>query len=292
MSFFGTNDAIYGSGAYGSASYGRTTPIVVPASVSATGAVATVDAGISIGIVGGVSATGAIGAATFANDTVEVLGSVAGTGAVSGSLVVSAGKQVDSVSATGSIGTVSATAFFGINDAIYGTGVYGTAIYGQVTSQLQIPSLVATGGIGSVSVGTGNNVTGVSATGSIGSVITIPFIVDGVQGTGAVAAVVGFTITPVDISGVAGTGQIGTVEPQITEDLAENPIPSVFATGSVGGDVVVHVVEKLASVVGTSALGTISSSGVVTAFTASNYSRQRTLKIIPSETTAQRRKAA
>jgi len=290
MSFFGTNDAIYGSGAYGSASYGRTTPIVIPTGVSATGAVAAADAVITF-TTSSVSATGAIGAVTFANDTVEALGSVAGTAAV-GSLIVSAGKQLTGVSATGSIGSVSATAFFGINDALYGTGVYGTARYGQVTSQLQMPSLVATGGVGSVSVGTGNNVTGVSATGGVGSVITIPFIVDGVQGTGAVAVVVGFVITFVEFSGVAGTGQIGTVEPQITEDLAENPIPSVFATASVGGDFVVHVVEKLASVAGTSALGTITSSGVVTAFVAANYSRQRTLKIIPSETAAQRRKAA
>jgi len=290
MSFFGTNDAIYGSGAYGSASYGRTTPIVIPTGVSATGAVTAADAVITFTI-GSVSATGAIGAATFANDTVEALGSVAGTTAL-GSLNVSAGKQLTGVSATGSVGDISATAFFGINDALYGTGVYGTAIYGQVTSQLQMPSLVATGGVGSVSVGTGNNVTGVSATGGVGSVITIPFIVDGVQGTGAVSAVVGFVITYLDLDSVAATGQIGTVEPQITEDLAENPIPSVFATASVGGAFVVHVVEKLASAPSTASLGTITTSGVVTAFVAANYSRQRTLKIIPSEKAAQRRKAA
>ena len=54
----------------------------------------------------------------------------------------------------------------------------------------------------------------------------------------------------------------------------------------------VNISEALASVSGTGVVNTTTETGVATTFVAANYSRQRTLKIIPSEKAAQRRKAA
>ena len=79
MSFFDSADAIFGSGQYGAASYGRASGIVQLSSVSATAQLTAVNPVITKTITG-VSATGQVGAATFANDTTELLSSVTATG--------------------------------------------------------------------------------------------------------------------------------------------------------------------------------------------------------------------
>ena len=80
-------------------------------------------------------------------------------------------------------------------------------------------------------------------------------------------------------------------EPQVTEDLGANTVTGVSATTTVA-TLTVHVSEALASVSATGSVNGTTETGVVTTFVASNYSRQRTLKIIPNETVAQRRKVA
>ena len=64
MSFFTSADALYGTGVYGTASYGRVTGIVQLSSVSATGQVTAADPTISKILVG-VSATGHVNAVTL-----------------------------------------------------------------------------------------------------------------------------------------------------------------------------------------------------------------------------------
>lgn len=348
MSFYGTNDGVYGSGQYGVASFGIVTPVVALTGVSSTGAVSTPSSNISVSLSGvsatgqitvvepgtgesllSVSATGFIGALSTtltANPTLasvsatgqlgtisrllnslKLITSVVGTGGVGTvSVPLTANKSVVGVSGTGAVSAVSydiapnvvgvsatasvgdpfASAIYGANDAIYGIGRYGTARYGIVTPFIQPRGFELTASVEPVSIDgfeiqVVEKVTGVSATVSIGNVKTIPVLVSGVQATGAVNTVIGFVITFVDIAGVAGTGVIGTIEPQITEDLGENPVTSVSATGSVGS-VQVDVVEKLASV---SVVGTINlpaPSDAITVFVANAYDRKNTVRVIPS----------
>ena len=151
MSFYGANDAIYGSGTYGTASFGVTTPIISLGSVSATGQVTAVNATISISLAGA-SGTGQIGTVTAVNDSSLTLSSVSATGSVN-TLSENPAEALTGVSATGAIGTVFAQAFFGANDALYGTGRYGSAIYGDVSPTINLPTQELVGTIATVQVG-------------------------------------------------------------------------------------------------------------------------------------------
>ena len=170
---------LYGSGEYGSAAFGVVPGAVILPSVSATGTVNNVNATISVTL-SGVSATGLSGTVTAVNDSSLTLGSVFATGFVN-TLSENPSEAITGVSATGSIGTVFAQAFFGANDAIYGTGRYGTAIYGSTTPTINAPSILATGAVASVGVGASQTLSGVFATSIIGEIRTIPFIVDSVS---------------------------------------------------------------------------------------------------------------
>ena len=119
------------------------------------------------------------------------------------------------------------------------------------------------------------NLDSVSATGSIGSVqVDITEKITGVQGVGQVNPIV-LNATQ-DVTGVSATGAINTV------GVGNSARPTgVQATGIVN-TLVEDVSEALASVQGTTAIGSPTTTGVVTAFVAANYSRQRTLKIIPA----------
>jgi hypothetical protein len=81
MSFYDAADAIYGSGQYGAASYGRATGIVTLTGVSGTSAVGSITL-VSIATISGVSATGQVTAVTTANDSSKTVASVAGTSAL------------------------------------------------------------------------------------------------------------------------------------------------------------------------------------------------------------------
>jgi len=81
MSFYTASDAVYGSGEYGTASYGIAAGIVVVAGVSGTSSLGSVTT-VLIPTVSGVSATGQVTAVTTINDSSKTLASVAGTSAL------------------------------------------------------------------------------------------------------------------------------------------------------------------------------------------------------------------
>ena len=373
MSFFDSSDAIYGTGQYGAASYGRASGIVSLSSVSATGQV-TAPNPVITKTVTGVSATGQVGAATFANDTTELLSSVSATSAA-GSVTTALNTYVvtvvnvggvnvyrmrgvntpaltfyrgntytfdlsdssvsghplafkdavgnsftSGVTSTGTPGTSGAKVTIEVDGrtlsslryyctvhgnamgntitvvydaayvALYGTGEFGKARYGIASGFANPVGVQATGSIAPVQVNgleidLSENLNSVSATGSIGTIqVNITEKVTGVQGVGQNNSIV-LNATQ-DLTGVSATGAINTV------GVGNSARPTgVQATGSVN-TLVEDVSEALASVQGTTAIGSPTTTGVVTAFVAANYSRQRTLKIIPNESAAQRRKAA
>ena len=99
---------------------------------------------------------------------------------------------------------------------------------------IYVTGVSATGSVGSVTVSTGINidvnVTGVSATGDVGSVTTITdqnVSVTGVSATGQVGSVV----RTVDVTGVSATGQVGSVTTTSSTNVS---VTGVSATGQVG----------------------------------------------------------
>jgi len=149
MATFDTADALYGTGQYGAASYGITSPTQVVGGVEGTGQVQTVaingfEIDISERLVG-VSAT-------------AELGNVLGKGPA-------ATKTLDGVSATGSVGSVRE------NLKVVPTGVSAT---GSVNTVFENPDegitgVSATGFVGSFTLSNTHRVTSVGMTGSIGA---------------------------------------------------------------------------------------------------------------------------
>ena len=278
MAFYGINDALYGTGLYGTASYGVVTPVVSLSGVSGTAAIGAPNATISATLTG-VSGVGQIGATTFVNDTTATLASVVATGIVN-SVTESPSEALASVSATGSIGSVFAQAWYGANDGIYGIGRYASAIYGSVTPVINAPAVVATGAIEPVSVGgfeidISEVLVGVSATGQVNSVITIPFLVTGVSGTvqtGSAQANIAKTV-----SSVSATGQINTVTEHVTAGITgvvgtftlskgSGPFAKTFTnfavstvgiTGSIGS-VTLNILQPISGVSATGFVNTLS----------------------------------
>jgi hypothetical protein len=287
MSFYGANDAIYGSGEYGTASYDVVTPIIVLGSVSATGTVNDVNATISATL-SGVSATGLSGTVTAVNDSSLTLGSVVATGFVN-TLSENPSEAITGVSATGAIGTVFAQAFFGANDAIYGTGRYGTATYGSTSPTINAPSFQLIGTVASVGVGASENLASVSATVTIGLIRTIPFILRSVSATGAVGTV--SLVTSAGVTGVSATGAVEQVQIDGFEIDVQERLQSVSATVAVG-TLTNSNTHSIASVVGTFTVGTPTVTGVIFNFVANDYDRKRVVYIPRQDTVAERRVAA
>ena len=292
MSFYGTNDAIYGSGEYGTASYNVVTPIISLGSVSATGQVTAPNATITATLTG-VNGTGQIGTVTAVNDSSLTLGSVSATGVVN-TLSENPSEPITGVSATGAIGTVFAQAFFGANDGIYGTGRYGSAIYGSISPTISAPSFLLTGTVASLAFD-GFEVdvseiipTGVSATVTLGLVRTIPFICQSVSATGAVG-----TLTHSNthsLGSVQGTTAVESVQVDGFEIDVQERLQSVSATGAVG--TLTHSnTHNISSVVGTFTINTVTSTGVVTTFSAAAYDKRSVVNTLPKQSSSQRKAA-
>ena len=126
MATYGANDALYGTGTFGTARYGRVTPIIAVTGVAGTSAIGTVEVQLDTTLTG-VSATGSIG------DVEE-----------------QPTEALDSVSATGSIGTVTPKA----EVSLTATGVSATGSVGEVEEQPteDLESVSATGSIGTPTV--------------------------------------------------------------------------------------------------------------------------------------------
>lgn len=149
MATFDTADALYGTGEYGAASYGITSPTKVISGVEGTGQVQTVAVnGFEIDIserLVGVSATCEIGTVLGKGPAAtKVITGVEGTGSV-GSLRANPGSILVGVSAIGSVNTV----FENPDEGLI--------------------SVSATGSIGSVTLSNTHRVTSVGMTGSIGA---------------------------------------------------------------------------------------------------------------------------
>lgn len=161
--------------------------------------------------------------------------------------------------------------------AIYGLGEYGKARYGIAFVVEAVTGVEATGSIAPVQVNgfeidIGENLDSAAATGAVGPVqvnLTVP--ITGVEGVGQQNSVV---INAVQVlTGVSATGFVNTVEEKPTEVLL-----SVSATMSVG-TVSPNITAGISGVFATLTVNLPAPSDAITVFTASAYDRKRTAHV-------------
>ena len=290
------NQALYGTGVYGTAQYGQFI-VTINTGVSATGNIGTTtETGIANTTLTGVSATAltrTLHINAFEVDITEPLyGPNALTGSV-GTLEFANTVTLTGVAGTGQIGTVSPNIAFGITgvEATTGTGLTEPQ---HIVSE-KVDSVSATFTIGTLNIRSVNRVpvTGSPMTGSIGIVspnVDEPFAI-GVQGTTVLGTiqinvsekVLGVSATgsigtvalsnSFAVTGVEGIGQVGEVEDQPLERIATG----VQATGAIG-TLAFSNSFTVTGVVGTFSVGTITPTGVTFDFEAVKtlYDRRRT----------------
>ena len=146
----------------------------------------------------------------------------------------------------------------------YGRGGWSSGKYGQPNA-VSVTGVSATGAVGSVTIteGTGIStaVTGLAGTGAVGSVtITqgtgVTVSATGVAGTGAVGSVAVSTDNTIAVTGVAATGEISSVTAVIPKTVN---VTGVAATGAVGSVTVTEGTGVTVSATGVSATGSVGS---------------------------------
>lgn len=287
---------IYGTGNYGSAMYGIASGITTLTGVFGTGAIESVAVN------------------TFEIDVSEALDSVSATGSI-GSLSHSNTHSLSSVSGTASLGVIKSNVIVLIDPAFVGflqsdvgsltvhtgaglTGVSATGVINgagidiRSINYLSLGSVSATGAVGSVGVNVTVTVTGVGATGAVNTVTENPTeTLASVSATGSIGTVAGLNASLIVTSSVSATAQVEPVSINTFEIDIQERLDSVSAIGSIG-TLTLNVTTLLSSVAGTTALGTITSTGVTFVFVAANYSRVRTANVERNDTSAERRAAA
>lgn len=268
--------------------------------------------------------------------------------------VVYADQGLTGVSATGTISPVQINGFeIDVSerlDSVSSTGSIGTLTHSNTHS---IASVVGTTSLGSLGVGASGNVLSAAGTGLVGSVqVDISEVLTGVSATFTVNAA-GLdirSINRVDISGspmtgtigtlgvsasesiatgIEATGQIGTVKSNVAEsatgvvgtfsvntvtitgianttltgvegvgqigEVEDQPLEriatGVFATGAIGS-LTLHTTAGVDGVIGTFTVGTLTVTRVIFNFVANDYDRKRVVYVPRQDTVAERRAAA
>jgi hypothetical protein len=294
--------AIYGTGKYGTALYGIASGLATLTGVAGTGAIESVavntfEIDVSEAL-DSVSATGSIGSLTVTGTANQTLSSVSATGSANAASVsVSQAYAItiadgDDIEATGAVNTVTVNITEKL-DSVSATGVInGAGLDIRSINYLSLGGVSGTGAVGSVGVSVTVTVTGVSATGAVNTVTENPSeALASVSATGSIGTPTYQAIANFTVTGVEATGQIESVAVNSFEVDVQERLNSVSATGSIG-TLTVNVTDLLSGVAGTTALGTITATGVTFAFVAANYSRARTAFVERNDTSAERRAAA
>jgi hypothetical protein len=267
MAFYDTADALYGTGTYGSARYGRVTPVVQVTGVSATANTRTIhlnvfEVDVTEPIYNAQGATGSIGGLTL-NTTAGLTG-VSTTGTIN-SVGVGVSKLLDAVSTTTSINTVTVNitekpegvvATFTLDTAglnvksintieVVGFGLTGSIGTAEPQTLEALQSVSATVLVNTVAVNLTEKVTGVSATGSIGSLENSNTVtLTGAVGTGQIGNLGGAPTEEID--SVEATVSIGTVKSNITEIIPSSIFPFVQGN-TLGATISVKLVPQTAA---------------------------------------------
>lgn len=289
MSFYGTDDGIYGVGVYGTAIYGVVSADVAITGVSATALTRTLhinafEVDITEPLNVTPALTGSIGTLEHSN-TVTLTGVVGTTnvGTISPNIDVS----LTGVSATGATNTVTENVTAKPTSVIGTFTVNAAGLSIRSINRVPVTGSPMTGTIGTLSPNVDEPIaTGVIGTTAVGSVqVNIAEKVSSVFATGIIGSLE--HSNTVTLTGVEGVGQVGEVEDQPLERIATG----VFATGAVGS-LTLHTAAGLTGVVGTFLVGTPTVTGIIFNFVANDYDRKRVVYVPRQDTVAERRAAA
>ena len=222
----------------------------------------------SVGVTG-VAATGGVGSVTI-NGNVEVSATGLGaTGAV-GALVFTESVAVTGLQATGSVGSASVSVL--ANVSVTGVSAFmpttstetGSSLFGGLSFSEEPFATLGDGDLLiTFQLGVGDSVTGIAATGSVGSVevnSNASASVTGVSATASVGSVIIDGDAIVAVTGIAGTGGAGSVT--VTEGTGPIiALGSLSAQGQVG--IVVGEGSLTVPVTGVSATASTSGASVV-----------------------------
>jgi hypothetical protein len=233
MSFYDSADAIYGSGQYGSASYGVVTPVIQITGVGATGTIQPVAInGFEVDIsekLDSVSATGSVNTVTV--DIKTTLAGVAGTTAL-GTIEPKVDEALGSVSATGSVNTVTVNIKEDVTGVVGTFTLNGAGLSIRSINRVPVTSAGLTGTIGTIEPKVDEALGSVSATGAVGTLtVNLSEKLASVSATGNIGSLEFSNTHSLTSTGI--TGSIGTVSPNVKEELQLNAVSGVSATGSV-----------------------------------------------------------
>lgn len=289
MAFYDSADAIYGIGAYGSASYGVVSPIVAVTGVSGTALTRNLhinafEVDITEPLYGPNALTGSIGTLEFSN-TVSLTG-VVGNGQI-GTVSPNIAFGITGVSATGAVNNVDEN----VTEKI--VGVIGTFTINaaglDVKSINRVPVTVSPiiSSIGIVSPNVDEPIaTGVQGTITLGFIqVNITEKVSSVSATGSIGSLE--HSNTVTLTGVEGVVQVGEVEEQPLERISTG----VQAIGAIG-TLTLSNAFTVTGVQGTFNTGNITATGVTFTFVAADYDRRRVAYVPRNDTAAERRMAA
>jgi len=127
MATYGTNDALYGTGTFGSAIFGKLTPVIALTGVSATGVIEPPEIGgfeVDIGVRLTATTVGTVGVPSVQTNVKAEISGVTSTVSL-GQITIDALEKIFTVVGTGSVGSVGA----GVTPNI--TGVTSTVSIGS-----------------------------------------------------------------------------------------------------------------------------------------------------------------
>lgn len=253
MAFYDTADALYGTGLYGSARYGRVTPVVQVTGVSATVNTRTIhlnvfEVDVTEPVYNAQAATGSVDNLTL--HTTAGLSGVAGTPTI-GTLSPNVDEPIGSVFAVASLGSVqiNTTEILDSVSATFTIDTAGLTVKSVNYIAVTLPAVI--GSIGTAEPKTLEALESVSATTAVNGV-TVHLVekLTGVVATGSIGSLEhSNTLT---LTGVVGAGEVGQVGGGTSEEIATG----VEATGYVNG-VTVHVLEALEAATSTGDVGTL-----------------------------------
>lgn len=277
MAFYDTADAVYGVGTYGSASYGRVTPIIQVTGVSATVNTRTIhlnvfEVDITEPIYNAPSATGSIGGITV--HTAAGVSGLSATGSVN-TVAENVSKPILSVSGSVSVGTAQPN-ITEIVSGVSSTGsVNGSGVTLKSINYISVSLDALTLSVGTLEPKPSEPVSSVSATGSVSTVqVNLVEKLASATATGSVGSITVNLKTP--LTDTPSTLTIGSIGVGNSATLT-----GVSSTTEVTANNI-HVSERMVSTNLSGNIGSVTTTAVVFDFkaVANQYSRRRTV-ILP-----------
>jgi len=201
-------------------------------------------------------------------------------------------NEISSVSATGSIGTLTHSNTHSITSVV-GTFTLnkGNRPFAKAFTFITASSVVTTSAIGTLKLNVDEPISGVLGTTALGTpeVITTEALLS-VSATGSIGVLTHSNTH--SLASVQGTTAVEQVQINGFEIDVQERLGSVSATSAINGALTHSNTHNISSAVGTFNVGNLTTTGVTFNFIASDYDRKRVVYVPRQDTAAERRVAA